>query len=235
MGVSFSDETEAKYKFLMGSAERLYDATQEKLKSMTNIVLLWQSFLTRSGHIVEWADKLSSVPLKRLSESEEYDQESVVIKLIRFGELEKRAYEKQRVRDRIEKEAVALMEATGNATIADRLEFVNRTWLALRDTIRSERLRLENVCKMWREFENLYQNLSQSICSCRISAQEDNRTFKSLDMLGQELAVSEVSNLSKVSSPFVLYLLAASEVLHTGIQIERNFVDIAQRLSCILL
>ena len=148
---------------------------------------------------------MSNSPLRALRESEEYNQESIVIKLMRFSELEKRAYEKQRVRDRVEREAKSLIETTGNRKISLKLGLLNRKWLSLRDHIRKERLRLDHICKLWRDFENMCHELRQWIDSSRICLQEDQNDLKSTSMIEKELSMQQVS----FSLCFVCFLLSS--------------------------
>ena len=186
-------EIEARYQGMMERADETYYVTVDKMKKLTNIVLLWQSFVTRSDHLFEWIEMITDSQLKTLTDTREYDQESVVIKLMRFSELEKRAYERQRVRDRVEREAKSLIEATGNNSISVKLDLLNKKWLNLRDHVRKERLRLDHVCKMWREFQNVYQELQQWINSCKINLQEDQRDLNSIEMIEKELSSHQVS------------------------------------------
>ena len=188
-------EIEARYQQLMEKAEKSYHVTANKMKNLTNIVLLWQSFVTRSDHLFDWIEKITNSPLKILAESREFDQESIVIKLMRFSELEKRAYEKQRVRDRVEREAKSLIEATGNSTVSIKLGSLNEKWLKLRDYIRNERLRLDNICKIWREYQNIYQELDDWINSCRIVLQDDHGDLKSIEVIETEVSKQQVSGL----------------------------------------
>ena len=185
-------ETEARYHMLIDAADRIYHVTLEKVKEMTNIVLLWQSFWTRGDHLLEWVDRMWNVYVNSLLGTLEYDQESVVVKLMRFSELEKRAYEKQRVRDRIEREAKALIEVTHNKLVANKLSLLNEKWRDLRDRIRNERLRLDGICRIWREFQNVHQELDQWISSCRIRIQEDNREMTAANIIKEELDVITV-------------------------------------------
>lgn len=176
---------------------------------MTNVVLLWQSFLTRGDHLLEWIERIMNSPLKILSEINEYDQEKVVIKLMRFSELEKRAFEKQRVRDRVEREAKSLIEATGNKNISTRFALLNGKWLSFRDYIRKERLRLDSICKIWREFQNTYQEIDHWINSCRINLQDDNSDLKSIDVIEKDLSTNQVSALSSSILLFISHFCSS--------------------------
>ena len=199
-------ETEARYQGMMERADKTYHVTVDKMKKLTNIVLLWQSFVTRSDHLCEWIDMITNSQLKTLTDSREYDQESVVIKLMRFSELEKRAYERQRVRDRVEREAKSLIEATGNNTVSVKLDLLNQKWLNLRDHVRKERLRLDYVCKMWREFRNVYEELQQWINTCKINLQEDQRDLNSIELIEKELSIQQVSVSSLLLFVYILLL-----------------------------
>lgn len=190
--VVLSSETEARYTRLMDKAEKTFHVTADRLKKVMDVVLLWQSFITRSEHLLEWIERITNSPMRKLAESQECDQESVVIKLMRFSELEKRAYEKQRVKDRVDREAKRLIGATGNTSLSWRLGSLNEKWLKLRDNLRMERLRLDGVCKMWREFQNIYQDLDHWINSSRIILQIDRNDFKSIDVIEEELIVYQV-------------------------------------------
>ena len=112
---------------------------------------------------------------------------------MRFGELEKRAYEKQRLKDRIDHEAKVLVATTDNKLIVAKLNFLTEKWLNLRDGIRNERLRLDAVCRVWREFQTVFQDLDQWVKACRIKLQEDHRDLKSVQLIREELEEVQVS------------------------------------------
>ena len=177
----------------MGRAESTYNVSSDRMKKLTNLTLLWQSFVTRSDHLFDWIENVTNSPLKVLMEIPEYDHESVVIKLMRLSEMEKRAYEKQRVRDRVEREAKSLIKATGNNSISIKLGLLNQKWLGLRDCVRKERLRLDNVCRMWREFQTVHQDLQHWISCSRIILEEDQSDLNSIEMIEKELAIHQVT------------------------------------------
>jgi len=190
-GIALLPEIEARYKELMVRAESTYKVSSDRMKKLTSLTLLWQSFVTRSDHLFDWIENVTNSPLKVLMDIPEYDHESVVIKLMRLSEMEKRAYEKQRVKDRVEREAKSLIKATGNNSISVKLGSLNQKWLGLRDCIRKERLRLDHVCRMWREFQNVYQDLQHWISCSRIILEEDQSDLNSIEIIEKELAIHQ--------------------------------------------
>ncbi len=185
-------ETRDEYQLNLLSAENLYKEIHEKVKKITNAILLWQSFFTRCDYLLSWVDKIRDVSVTSLVATKEFDQESLVVKFMRFNELDKRAFEKQRIKDRIDHEAGLLIKMTSNKRIVAKQEFLNEKWVSLRDEIRTERIRLDTACKIWREFQTSFQVLDELMKECAVFTQEEAHNFNSERSIQEELKVLQV-------------------------------------------
>ncbi len=147
---------------------------------------------------------MSNVSVLALMETKEFDQESLVVKFMRFSELEKRAHEKQKLKDRIDNEASDLVQVTQNQFIIAKQRFLNEKWIELRDGIRNELTRLDKACKIWREFLSKFEELDQLLQKCLVSIQDENHNFNSATSINDELNMIQV--LLRISKAFLDYL-----------------------------
>ena len=191
-GVNYPKETEERYLQLTSRAQNLYSRCMEKIEALTSLVLLWQSFTTRTQYLTSWIEKVWEVLLRPALAAGEIDQESVLVKLMKFVEIDKRIHEKEKVKERIVSESESLCNTTRNRDVNSSLVELKEKWNTLRHGVRSQRQRLDELYNLWRTFQNAFQELDQWVRTSVIVFQGDFRDFMSSDNVHKELEYLQV-------------------------------------------
>lgn len=101
------------YEDVAKIADSMYEVCEENAEWLQSVLVLWQSFLGSVKSFSSWMDNLTHRVVGPLREMNEDDIDSILLKLMKYRELERKLSDRQATKDGVTYEGEQVLTATG--------------------------------------------------------------------------------------------------------------------------
>ena len=108
-----TEVADQKYEDVTKISDSMYEVCEENADWLQSILILWQSFEDSSRKFKTWMDSVVQKSFLPIREMEENQMETVLIKLMKYRELDRKLTERQPSKDGLVYEAEQVLTATG--------------------------------------------------------------------------------------------------------------------------
>lgn len=108
-----ADEVGPKYEDVAKIADSMYEVCEESAEWLQSVLIQWQSFEESSRKFNSWMDNLVQKSFALARDMPEDDIDAVLMKMMKYRELDRKFTERQPSKDGLVYEAEQVMTATG--------------------------------------------------------------------------------------------------------------------------
>ncbi|XP_046859809.1 nesprin-1-like isoform X2 [Xenia sp. Carnegie-2017] len=160
------------------------DGLNEELK---DICFQWQLFESRYFELLQWLHKLRINFITPLKENDEGTVDFVLGKLFKVREIEKKLTEKVSVKSDVLRQGEQLHTRTEAAGVSVMLEQLKEDWDGIEGDLTKERARLENVMKLWKDYDRRQDDMNDWLDDILTSLRALEHNDETIDMVRSQI------------------------------------------------